>query len=325
MVFFLSNACSIVYDAKKKELIQEETPFSDQNWKGLAPHASLIRAAFRINEHHAHFFLKDGTVLRYDFEKEEVEEGYPKALSETIWNTIDPSWGVIEHVFSWNEQSIYLFFSSHQYVRFNRDLYSVDDGYPKLVDERKWPGMGDWLTTDFRVRSIEWDRKAFQENESIVLQLPYQFDPQYGTTTPSGRYLVADSVLQAESEYPDSRSVFQVFPVLLEKVDPEPFVQYVLLKSERGFLSIHKGEWMIREEKKEAEVFRLDARWGDHVVLFSSKRKRRWPQCNTIRKKESWIPISFVLEEHDTRAKSIKQVGGASLMILRKVLPAEKP
>ena len=203
------------------------------------------------------------------------------------------------------------------------NLGTQNDGYPKRVDERKWPGMGDWLTTDFRVPSIEWDRKTFQENESIVLELPYQFDPQQGTTTPSGRYLVADSVLRADSEYPDSRSVFQVFPVTLEKVEPEPFVQYVLLRSERGFLTRHKGEWITGDEKKDAEIFRLDARWGDHVVLFSSKRKRRWHQCNTIQKKEAWKPISFVLKAHETRVQSKEQVDGASLMILRKVVPAE--
>jgi len=323
VVFFLSDSKSIVYDAKKKQIVQEETIFSDTNWKGLAPYGSLISAAFRINEHHAYFFLKNGSVLRYDFEKQEVEENYPKDISQTIWNTIDPAWGAVEHIFSWNKTSIYLFFSSQQYVRFNRDVYAVDDGYPKLVDERKWPGMGEWMTTDFRVPLIEWDRQELQENDSVVLQLPYQIDPERGTTIASGRYLVADEFLGAVSEYPDSRSVFRVIPITLNKTDPTPFVQYVLLKSADGFLVYHKGDWITRESQSEAEIIRLDARWGDHVVLFSSRRGRCWSQRNTIRKKEPWIPLSFVLEDAYTSARSKQQVDGASLLILRKVVPTD--
>ena len=80
VVFFLSNSHSIVYDAKNKQVVQEETIFSDTNWKGLTPYGALISAAFRINEHHVYFFLKDGSVLRYDFEKQEVEGDYPKDI-----------------------------------------------------------------------------------------------------------------------------------------------------------------------------------------------------------------------------------------------------
>ena len=325
VVFFLSDGKTIVYNAMKKQVVQKETLLSDQNWKGLAPYGSLIQAAFRMNQYHAYFFLRNGLVIRYDYESNQVEKDFPKPLSETIWNTISPEWGPVQQVFSWNEQSIYLFFATKQYVRFNRSLYSVDEGYPKPLDERKWPGMGAWLGTDFQVVQSQWDRQKLLEGEQITLQLPYQYDHSQGTAIISRRYLLADLELEAASEYPDQRSVFEVVPVPLENIEAQPFVQYILLKNSKGYIHRKQEQLVSGGTQDEAEIFQLDMRWGAYVVLSKSKKHRQWKKRKHVSKKESWQPISFALrKDHHTAAQAVDEMNGGALLILKKVVPNPK-
>jgi hypothetical protein len=316
IVFFLSDGRFLIYDAEEKKVQQAPLDFSDEHWKGLAPFFAQISAAYRWNERHSYFFLSDSSVLRYDHEQQKVDEGYPKPVADTMWKGIDSSFGHVVQIFSWNTDSMFLFFSSGTYVRYNRSTNRVDDGYPKKISEKRWPGMGDWLCTDARISLSDWNHEHLTSNQSIAFQLPYQLTKQQRKKHPSvrnDRFLTAKNYLVSSSEYPDVRSAFRVEVVQAQEEDV--YERVILQNSEDEYLVVDgKGRVRTTSEKEKAEVFFIDGSWGAHVVLFHHRKSPRWKNRDKLPEPNFLLPLYFVAQGEETVALVGEEVCGGSLL-----------
>jgi len=62
------------------------------------------------------YFFKGTEYVRFDFDKNEVDAGYPKVLSNKNWNKV--SFSSIDAIVPWKSPILYLFNGS-QYHRYN--------------------------------------------------------------------------------------------------------------------------------------------------------------------------------------------------------------
>ena len=44
----------------------------------------------------------------------------------------------------WSGNRVYFFLDNGQYIRYNLDNDRVDSGYPKVINNNTWPGLGDY-------------------------------------------------------------------------------------------------------------------------------------------------------------------------------------
>jgi matrix metalloproteinase-14 (membrane-inserted) len=84
------------------------------------------------------FFFSDDEYVRYDLEKDKIDEGYPRPIQG---NWPGMPFTRIDAAVMWNNGKAY-FFSGDQYVSFDVAANKVDDGYPLPIQGHwPWPGM----------------------------------------------------------------------------------------------------------------------------------------------------------------------------------------
>ena len=316
IVFFLSDGRYLVYDAAEKSISTPLALVSDQNWKGLAPFALLITSAYRWNEQHSYFFLSNGQVLRYSHEEKGIEEGYPKPMEETIWKGVQPEWGHITHTVSWNDESVLLFFSSGVYARCNRSTYQIDSGYPKEIEEKRWPGMGDWLVQQPKLSLQAWNGQSLQEGQKISFSLPYHMEEDNcdAPTVPNQRFLASQKHVAFSSAYPTETSAFQVYPIQSNHNDS--YERVILQDSSGRFLTTDKGMLVHTTTKEKAEILFLGTNWGAHVVLFHHPQKPLWKDKEKPLLAAGLQPLFFYARGEEVWSKKSSTVCGGSLLTL---------
>ena len=314
IAFFLSDGRFLLYHKTQKFIQQSPIAISDENWTGLAPFARSISAAYRWSESHSYFFLTDGRVLLYSHEKSSLEEEYPKPLGETIWKDIQPSWGQITHIFSWNSESMFLFFSSGVYARYNRVSYQIDAGYPKEIDDRRWPGMGSWLRKDKRLSLQPWKKESFFEGQKIALRLPYHMKEAecHAQTISNERFLTVSTTVDVSSEYASFASVLSVFPIAVK--EPDQYERVILKTNAGSFLKTEKGSLLTTKNIDDAEVFFIDRNWGDYVVFFHHKKRTTWRNKEKIPAPTDLLPLFFFAQGEHVISKENDVVCGGSLL-----------
>lgn len=316
VVFFLSDGRFLIYDMAKKTIITPPQKMSDTYWNGLSPFAKEITAAYRWNEHHSFFFLSGGRVLRYDHKEKKVDDGYPKLLSQTIWGDVHPDWGDVQQIVSWSESAIFLFFSSGTYAKYQREQQKIAEKYPKKVDERRWPGMGAWLSTEARLSLIPWKNDMVIEKElKVSFQLPQHMEPAShipNTAVQNRRFLTMSPELVASSEYPDIRSSFQLIP--LEPIQGKSYMRIILQDSSGRFLSMSGTRIQTTNKKKDAEVFFLDMTWGEYVILYHHPKHPRWSDASRTHNLARLRPIVFVADKEDIIGTSNKSLHAGALL-----------
>ena len=163
------------------------------------------------------------------------------------------------------------------YVKYLRDQQRVGDNYPKKIDERRWPGMGDWRISDSRLKLSPLRVDSIETEVQVAFSLPQHVvatEHSRKTAQSNRRYLTIASSLVASSEYPDKRSLFRLVPV---DESPSHGFQPVVLRDSSGLFLTMRGSKVIKTRKeKDAEVFFLDTTWGEYVVLFHHKSHPKW-------------------------------------------------
>ena len=117
---------------------------NEATWPGLGAYADKIVAAFRKNTDKAYFFLNDGNYIRYDISADEADAGYPKPINNDTWPGMENYATSIVAALRWSGNRVYFFLDNGQYIRYNLVNDRVDSGYPKVINNNTWPGLGDY-------------------------------------------------------------------------------------------------------------------------------------------------------------------------------------
>ena len=315
VLFLLSDGRCLLYDVSQKKIKGSPTPLAQTQWSTLSPFSDAITAAYRWNEQHSFFFLSSGRVIRYDHKEKRVDAEGARSLSDTIWGDINPEWGDVQQVFSWSDTSVFLFFSSGVYVKYRRDQQQVAEKYPKQIDERRWPGMGQWRVTDSRRALSPLNPGSIENETQVVFSLPQHVrstEHSRKTAQKNGRYLTIGSQLVASSEYPDVRSLFLLIPA--GENSAHGFQPIVLQDASGRFLAMRGAKVTTTDKKKNAEVFFLDTTWGEFVILSHHKSHPKWKKKDKLPSHTSLKPIAFVADGEDVVAVSQDDVSAGSLL-----------
>jgi hypothetical protein len=143
--YFFKGDQYIKYDWQQDKPV-EGYPQQLSAWKLPSNFQSNIDAAFNGSgayEGKAYFF-KDTEYVRYDWATGAPDEGYPKPIAawnfpESFSNGIDAALEGIGN----NSNKIY-FFKNNQYIRYNLNSDTTDDGYPLSIDA--WSVKEDFTT-----------------------------------------------------------------------------------------------------------------------------------------------------------------------------------
>jgi len=108
----------------------------------------------------AQFFLSDGTYVRYDIEADRVDSGYPKPVNDKTW----PGMGrygsdIAAAANGLDPNKAYFFLSDGTYLRYDIAQDSVDQGYPKQIDDG-WSGLGRYAKK--LVAALNWPNHKIQ-------------------------------------------------------------------------------------------------------------------------------------------------------------------
>ena len=121
------------------DIIEDGYPMSIEGWNLGSDFNNNIDAAFNgygANEGKAYFF-KGSQYVRYDWAKNCADEGYPLSISE--WNLPGNFASGIDAAIEGtgeNANKVY-FFKDNEYIRYNLETDTVDEGYPLSLNEWK--------------------------------------------------------------------------------------------------------------------------------------------------------------------------------------------
>jgi hypothetical protein len=140
--FFLRDGRYIQYDnATDRADTGFPKPTNNTNWPGLGSYASSIKASLRWSGSKVMFFLANGTYLRYDLSRKNVDSGYPKPIDDSNWPGLGGYATQITSAIKWSDTQAYFFLTEQRYIRYNITADAVDVGYPMTVNGGTWPGL----------------------------------------------------------------------------------------------------------------------------------------------------------------------------------------
>jgi len=112
----------------------------DGQWPDLEPYADDIVAAMNLGNDTALFFLKNGEYLKYNLRKQSLI-GNSREMRGGM-SRLRPHAKKIKSAFKWNDDYAFIFLDDGQYLRYNTRKQRIDEGYPKKITNRNWPGLG---------------------------------------------------------------------------------------------------------------------------------------------------------------------------------------
>lgn len=138
---FLSDGSYIRHDlARNQNDDGYPKPVDDKTWPGMGPYASSIMTACNGPDGKVFFFLSDGQYVRFDLKSDRVDQP-PKPISDRTWPGLGRHATAIQSAVAWKDDKIMFFLNDGSYVRYDLGRDRVDDGYPKRVDDKTWPGL----------------------------------------------------------------------------------------------------------------------------------------------------------------------------------------
>ncbi|BBM02183.1 alkaline phosphatase family protein [Microbulbifer sp. GL-2] len=94
----------------------------------------------------AYYFRGDNQYIRYNKTLDRADSGYPRVTDNDTWPGLGDYSDLVSAAFKASAEKGYFFLNDGRYLRYDLDEDRVDPGYPKLVDNNSWPGMGDYAT-----------------------------------------------------------------------------------------------------------------------------------------------------------------------------------
>lgn len=144
--FFLSDGTYVRYDVKADTADEGyPKPVNNKTWPGMGAYGKQIAAAVRGGDpNKAFFFLTDGSYLRYDVKDDRVDEGYPKPITNKTWPGMGKYATKIISAINWPGDKVQFFLSDGTYIRYDLKADSVEEGYPKAINNSTWPGLAQY-------------------------------------------------------------------------------------------------------------------------------------------------------------------------------------
>ncbi|MBI9101640.1 MAG: hypothetical protein JEY99_04455 [Spirochaetales bacterium] len=97
-----------------------------------------IDSSFTMNGDEKAYIFSADEYMRYDFNNDRTDPGYPKRVNYTSWPGV--TFSKIDAALNWGNGKVY-FFSANRYIRFDLARNSADSGYPKSINNNTWPGL----------------------------------------------------------------------------------------------------------------------------------------------------------------------------------------
>lgn len=140
--FFLTNGTYLRYDIRNDSVdAGYPQPINDKSWPGMGRHAGKFYAALNWPGGKVQFFLSNGTYVRYDLRADRVDPGYPQRITNATWPGLAEYEARITSAVNWKNGKAYFFLVDGTYLRYDIADDEVEDGYPKRIDARSWPGL----------------------------------------------------------------------------------------------------------------------------------------------------------------------------------------
>lgn len=156
--FFRDDGRYVRYN-KSQDKTEAGYPLDINNtsWPGLSAYRFQLMAGFNGEAGKAYFFLKDGRFIRYDIAADTIDAGYPKLIDNTNWPGLSTYASKICASLVWKsaDKKLFIFLSDGTYLRLSLTNFTIDAGYPKVVDNSSWPGLGSYATSISS--AIKWD------------------------------------------------------------------------------------------------------------------------------------------------------------------------
>lgn len=156
--FFRDDGRYVRYN-KPKDKADESFPLdvNNKDWQGLSAYRFQLNAGFNAETGKAYFFLNDGRYISYDIASDKIDDGFPKQIDETNWPGLAPYASSIRAALMWKsaKKKVFLFLSDGSYLRINLTNFTIDAGFPKVVNNNFWPGLGDYATDI--TSAVKWD------------------------------------------------------------------------------------------------------------------------------------------------------------------------
>jgi hypothetical protein len=168
--FFLDDGTYMRFDMRENEVEPGyPKPINNKTWPGLGAYSKQIVTAFGGATNKVFFFLEGGEYVRYDSKEAEVDAGYPKVINDKNWPGLARYRKMIVGALNWPNNKVQFFLTDGTYIRFDMKADSVDEGYPKPVNNKTWPGLGPYA---MQITSmINWENDKvyfFLDNGSFV-------------------------------------------------------------------------------------------------------------------------------------------------------------
>lgn len=182
LVYFIRGRRFFTYDIEQQ--VSHKPKSLVERWSALATLGfERIDAAFSGRDLVSHegqrlnrklFLLRKDRVVRLDVDRDEVDPGYPRLVSEEFPGL---PFARVDATLEVGRDTIF-FFSGNKYVRFNLRTNSVDEGYPDYI-HRRWQGV----MFDRIDAAIYWGNAKvyfFKEDQHIRFDMvTLQADPGY--------------------------------------------------------------------------------------------------------------------------------------------------
>ena len=105
-----------------------------------------ITAATSWDAFRAYFFRNDSQYIRFAKALDKTDAGYPKATNDSSWPGFGNKADKLIAAFEKNTLTSYYFFNDGTYIRYNNTLDKAENGYPKVISNSTWPGLGQYAT-----------------------------------------------------------------------------------------------------------------------------------------------------------------------------------
>ena len=92
----------------------------------------------------AYFFRDDVKYVRYDKLADKADDGYPSEITNSTWPGLEAYKHLISAALKWNNHKGYFFLNDGRYLRYDMNDDKVDAGYPAMVTNENWPGLGNY-------------------------------------------------------------------------------------------------------------------------------------------------------------------------------------
>lgn len=104
----------------------------------------------------AYFFRSDMSYVKYNKSSDAAYSGYPKPVDNSTWSGLDGYKDKINAAFKWSNDKGFFFLNDGTYLRYDMNNDAVDGGYPKPINNNRWPGLEGY--GDKIIAAVKWDQ-----------------------------------------------------------------------------------------------------------------------------------------------------------------------